>query len=583
MQSDSVRRRHYDAQLAGQLHQCGFIGRVLAARDVQSPEDLQLALAGMLRPDSMADLDTAVALLRDAIMQDKRILIVGDYDADGATSTALAVHALGAMGAVHVDWLVPNRFEFGYGLSPQIVELALPREPDLIVTVDNGVASHDGVEAARAAGISVLVTDHHLPPEVLPAADALVNPNRADDQSDGHNLCGAGVIFYVLAVLCRRLGSEGWYEQRRLARPVMADYLDLVAIATVADVVPLDRNNRILVEQGLRRIRAGRTRPGVLALFAVAGRDYQTARAEDLGFCIGPRLNAAGRLEDISIGINCLLSERESQATPIARQLDALNRQRREIESGMREVALEQVEAILNANSDEQFPEAISLYREDWHEGVVGIVAGRIREHCNRPVFAFARTASGELKGSGRSISGVHLRDILSAIAATTPGLLKKFGGHAMAAGLSLAERDLQLFDTSFRREVTRVLQGSLPQREWLTDGALDDADFNLDSARELEFLQPWGQGFPAPLFDDTFEITDVRPVGSNHSRLRLKRCDGTRELAAIAFNRRIDAALARRWRVVFSLGVNRYSGSESLQLGVQYMTPADDEQLAGG
>ena len=583
MQSDSVRRRHYDAQLAGQLHQCGFIGRVLAARDVQSPEDLQLALAGMLRPDSMADLDTAVALLRDAIMQDKRILIVGDYDADGATSTALAVHALGAMGAVHVDWLVPNRFEFGYGLSPQIVELALPREPDLIVTVDNGVASHDGVEAARAAGISVLVTDHHLPPEVLPAADALVNPNRADDQSDGHNLCGAGVIFYVLAVLCRRLGSEGWYEQRRLARPVMADYLDLVAIATVADVVPLDRNNRILVEQGLRRIRAGRTRPGVLALFAVAGRDYQTARAEDLGFCIGPRLNAAGRLEDISIGINCLLSERESQATPIARQLDALNRQRREIESGMREVALEQVEAILNANSDEQFPEAISLYREDWHEGVVGIVAGRIREHCNRPVFAFARTASGELKGSGRSISGVHLRDILSAIAATTPGLLKKFGGHAMAAGLSLAERDLQLFDTSFRREVTRVLQGSLPQREWLTDGALDDADFNLDSARELEFLQPWGQGFPAPLFDDTFEITDVRPVGSNHSRLRLKRCDGTRELAAIAFNRRVDAALARRWRVVFSLGVNRYSGSESLQLGVQYMTPADDEQLAGG
>ncbi len=583
MQSDSVRRRHYDAQLAGQLHQCGFIGRVLAARDVQSPEDLQLALAGMLRPDSMADLDTAVALLRDAIMQDKRILIVGDYDADGATSTALAVHALGAMGAAHVDWLVPNRFEFGYGLSPQIVELALPREPDLIVTVDNGVASHDGVEAARAAGISVLVTDHHLPPEVLPAADALVNPNRADDQSDGHNLCGAGVIFYVLAVLCRRLGSEGWYEQRRLARPVMADYLDLVAIATVADVVPLDRNNRILVEQGLRRIRAGRTRPGVLALFAVAGRDYQTARAEDLGFCIGPRLNAAGRLEDISIGINCLLSERESQATPIARQLDALNRQRREIESGMREVALEQVEAILNANSDEQFPEAISLYREDWHEGVVGIVAGRIREHCNRPVFAFARTASGELKGSGRSIPGVHLRDILSAIAATTPGLLKKFGGHAMAAGLSLAERDLQLFDTSFRREVTRVLQGSLPQREWLTDGALDDADFNLDSARELEFLQPWGQGFPAPLFDDTFEITDVRPVGSNHSRLRLKRCDGTRELAAIAFNRRVDAALARRWRVVFSLGVNRYSGSESLQLGVQYMTPADDEQLAGG
>jgi single-stranded-DNA-specific exonuclease len=578
MLSDTVRRRQYDAQLAGQLHQCGFIGRVLAARGVQSSGDLQLALNGMLRPDRMVDLERAVALLRAAVVDAKRILIIGDYDADGATSTAIAVHALRAMGARHVDWLVPNRFEFGYGLSPQIVELAIPREPDLIVTVDNGVASHDGVAAARAAGIQVLVTDHHLPPDELPAADALVNPNRHDDQSDGGNLCGAGVIFYVLAVLCRRLGDEGWYEQRRLARPVMADYLDLVAIATVADVVPLDYNNRILVEQGLRRIRAGRTRPGVLALFSIAGRDHKLARAEDLGFCVGPRLNAAGRLDDISIGIECLLSEGEIEAGKIARQLDALNRQRRDIERGMREVALEQVDAILQAHSEKQFPEAISLYREDWHEGVVGIVAGRIREHCHRPVFAFAKSGSGELKGSGRSIPGVHLRDVLSAIAATSPGLLKKFGGHAMAAGLSLAERDLARFDACFRAEVTRLLKGQLPAREWLTDGCLDDDDFRLEHARELELLQPWGQGFPAPLFDDTFEITDVRPVGSNHSRLRLKRCDGGRELAAIAFNRRVDPGQARRWQVVYSLGVNRYSGSESLQLGVQYMAPLEDE-----
>lgn len=577
MQTDLVRRRHFDPALANGLHPLQFIGRVLAGREVKSTDELNCALDGLLRPDEMVDIDRAVDLLAAAVCAGRKILVVGDYDADGATSTALAIRALRAMGATDPDWLVPNRFEFGYGLSPQIVELALTRQPDLILTVDNGVASNDGVDAARAAGLQVVVTDHHLPPEVLPAADALVNPNRTDDPTDANNLCGVGVVFYVLAVLCRRLEQNGWFKQRQLARPKMADYLDLVAIGTVADLVPLDRNNRILVEQGLRRIRAGRSCPGVLALFKVAGRDHQTARTEDLGFCIGPRLNAAGRLDDIGIGIECLLTASSGVAADLAKSLDSLNKRRREIESEMREVALEQVDAILASHSEREFPEAISLYREDWHEGVVGIVAGRIREHCNRPVFAFARTADGELKGSGRSIPGVHLRDVLSAIAAATPGLLKKFGGHAMAAGLSLAERDLAWFDRCFRAEVQRLLGGQLPYREWLTDGVLDDADFSLDSARELEFLQPWGQGFPAPLFDDTFEITHVQPVGSNHSRLRLKRSCGNREVAAIAFNRRIDRAEGRLWRVVYSLGVNRYSGNESLQLGVQYMVPVDD------
>ncbi|OED39757.1 single-stranded-DNA-specific exonuclease RecJ [Chromatiales bacterium (ex Bugula neritina AB1)] len=570
MSADAIRRRPYDKKIAERLHEQAFIGRVLAGRGVAGADELELPLKDLLLPGALKDFDRAVELLVAAVGGGQSILIVGDYDADGATSTALAVRVLRTVGA-NVSYLVPNRFKFGYGLSREIVAVALRSKPDLIVTVDNGIASIDGVRAAKEAGVPVLVTDHHLPPPELPAADAIVNPNREDCSFPGKNLCGVGVIFYVMTGMIRRLQRNGWFEGRDTDAPRMTDFLDLVAIGTVADVVPLDRNNRILIEQGLRRIRAGLTYPGVLALFKVAGRDHRSATSDDLGFVIGPRLNAAGRLDDISVGIECLLSADLKTAQRIARELDQFNRTRRKIESGMREQGFRQVEAVLSAQSG-VLPSTLCLYEPDWHEGVIGIVAGRVKEHCYRPVFAFAKAADGMLKGSGRSIPGIHIRDVLMSIAATEPDLLSKFGGHAMAAGVSLAEHNFERFNKAFAVEVARITGGISPHREWLSDGALSDAEMSLLNARALKYLQPWGQSFPAPLFDDVFHIRSVKIVGSGHSRLILKRTDGNRDIPAMAFNRKIESNSEQKWQIVYRLDVNLFREQETVQLLVEHM-----------
>ncbi len=568
---DTVKRREFDKKIAGQLHARPLAGRVLAGRGIRSTDEVQLDSKQLPAPDTLKDFATAIILLADAVTQKKKILIVGDYDADGATSTALATHVLRSMGA-DVSYLVPNRFEYGYGLSAEIVAVALQSKPDVILTVDNGVASNDGVEKAIKAGVTVVVTDHHLPPEVLPEAHAIVNPNRVDCDFPAKNICGVGVIFYVMTGLCRNLQKTGWFEQQQITVPNMATYLDLVALGTVADVVPLDRTNRILVDQGVRRIRADATRPGIKALFAVAGRRQGWCLTQDLGFFIAPRLNAAGRLTDMTVGIECLLAEDEKTARQLAAELNQINSQRRAIQAGMNAEAELQIDKL---QLDGELPAALALYQPDWHEGVIGIVAGRVKERCHRPVFAFARTADGTLKGSGRSIAGIHIRDILMEIVATFPGILKKFGGHAMAAGVTLEESDFKLFAQAFNERVSDKLGGLPPTREWLTDGELEDDELNLENAELMQFLQPWGQSFEAPSFDGVFHIESVRIVGNNHSKMLIRRVDGKSKLPAIAFNRQVDNRQSQNWRAVYRLDVNHYRNTNSLQLLIEYLEPA--------
>ena len=570
MSGDTVKRREFDRQIAGTLHDKPLAGRVLAARGLQNSDEILLKSRDLPAPDAMADFDKAVGLLADAVLNNQLILIVGDYDADGATSTALAVHVLRAC-SVNCQYLVPNRFEYGYGLSAEIVAVALEQKPDLILTVDNGIASNDGVAKAVEAGVTVVVTDHHLPPEVLPEAHAIVNPNRLDCGFTAKNVCGVGVIFYVMTGLCRRLQKLKWFEKHNRPVPNMATYLDLVALGTVADVVPLDKTNRILVDQGVKRIRADATRPGIRALFEVAGRQQSRCMTQDLGFFIAPRLNAAGRLADMTVGIECLLAEDKNSAVALASELQQINSQRRSIQAGMNAEAESQIEQ-LQLSGD--LPPALVLYEPQWHEGVIGIVAGRIKERCHRPVFAFARSTDGTLKGSGRSIADVHIRDTLMDIVASSPGILKKFGGHAMAAGASLAESDLPAFTDAFIECVSQRLGGTSPQREWLTDGELDDKELCLENAELMQFLQPWGQSFEAPTFDDIFCIESVRIVGNNHSKMLIRRSNGRSKLPAIAFNRQIDCTRSERWRVVYRLDVNHYKNTTSLQLLIDYLEP---------
>lgn len=589
--TERVVRRKIDLQLAENLHKNPLAGRLLAGRGLQHVDEVLLQTSQLPKPDQLADFSTAVNLLAVSVQKQHSIVVIGDYDADGATSTALAVHVLRKSGA-QVSYLVPNRFEFGYGLSPEVVAVALQEKPDLILTTDNGVASNEGVLKAKEAGVTVVVTDHHLPPEVLPEADAIVNPNRKDCNFPSKNICGVGVIFYVMAGLCRSLQSAGWYEQQNLTMPHMPAYLDLVALGTVADVVPLDRTNRVLVDQGVRRIRADETRAGIRALFRVAGRQQPVCMTQDLGFFIAPRLNAAGRLADMTTGIECLLADDTNVALDLATELNTINTQRRSIQSGMNEEAERQVGELIS-QYDGNPPSAISLYHPDWHEGVIGIVAGRIKERCHRPVFAFAKSADGTLKGSGRSIDGVHIRDILMDMVAVRPDLLKKFGGHAMAAGVTLngitpndvsqsgvsqndemADNNFDAFSQLFNERVAIKLDGVPPAREWLTDGELDDGELCLENAELIRYLQPWGQMFPAPLFDDVFQIESSRILRNAHSRLVLRRCKGRRKLAAIAFNRVVETDNSQTWRIVYRLDVNHYRESKSLQLLVEHLEP---------
>lgn len=549
--------------------------RVFAARGATCAADLDTSLAGLYRVDALGSMTQAVALLSEALAGDARMLFVADFDADGATSCAVGVRALRAMGARHVEYIVPNRFEYGYGLTPPIVDLAAARRPELLITVDNGISSLDGVAAAKRLGMRVLITDHHLPGAALPNADAIVNPNLPGDSFPSKALAGVGVIFYVMLALRARLREQNWFATRGIVEPNLADLLDLVALGTVADVVPLDQNNRRLVAQGLARIRAGRCQPGIAALARVAGRDCKRLLASDLGFALGPRLNAAGRLADMSLGIECLLSDGYDHCIGIATQLDSLNQERRIIERGMQEQALTILNELPHAGPHEM-PAGICLFDESWHQGVIGILAGRIKDVYHRPVIAFAPVADDELKGSARSVTGVHIRDVLDAIAARHPQLLARFGGHAMAAGLSLRKTHFAAFEQAFADEVARHVDPSLLSQTVLTDGALTACDFTLGLARELTQAAPWGQGFPAPLFDGEFIVKERRVVGEAHVRLVLQVSAAGPLLPAIAFNAAETAwaSAAPAIRAAYRLSVNEYQGNESLQLVIEYAEP---------
>jgi len=563
-----------DIALPDDLHP--VLRRVYGNRAITRSDELQLELKGLLPVSSLSGCKQAAELLHRVMARQGHILVVADFDADGATSCALAVRALRAMGADHVSYLVPNRFEYGYGLTPEIVAVALQQAPDLIVTVDNGISSVEGVAVARAAGVQVLVTDHHLPGSELPAADVLVNPNLPGDSFPSKHLAGVGVIFYVLAALSRHLHEAGWFAARSITAPAVADWLDLVALGTVADVVPLDHNNRILVQQGLLRIRAGRCCAGINALIQLAQRSRQRLVTADLGFAIGPRLNAAGRLQAMSIGIECLLTDDPVQAQALAALLDGLNRERRQIEQEMQQEALSQLDELVPATG---LPHGLCLFREAWHQGVIGILAARIRERIHRPVIAFAPgECEGVIKGSARSIPGLHIRDTLDAVAARHPGLLEKFGGHAMAAGLSLQRDDFTAFATAFDDEVKRRLDEDALQDVIHSDGSLSAADLSLDLAEWLRAAGPWGQGFPEPRFDDHFRIVQQRIVGERHLKLVLQPQSGGDLVDAIAFNqaeqRPDDDAVIH---AVYRLDVNEYRGNRSLQLMIDYFRPLDE------
>ena len=570
----TIRRRHADISPA--LRNAALpevLTRVYASRGITDPGELALGLDQLFPPASLKGVADAAEILADAIEGEARVLIVGDFDADGATSSAMAVSVLQQMGLRDVAYLVPNRFEFGYGLTPEIVEMAAAQMPDLIVTVDNGISSIEGVSAAQAMGISVLITDHHLPGDSLPTADVIVNPNQPDCQFPSKSLAGVGVMFYVLSAVRAALRDRGWFSVEGIEEPNLGDALDLVALGTVADVVPLDRNNRILVAAGLARIRGGRARPGIEALFEVAGRDYRQASASDLGFIVGPRLNAAGRLDDMSIGIECLLAESSASARGFAEKLHQLNRERRDIEQSMQQDALAQLESIDLENDDSLF--AMTLYDPAWHQGVIGILASRIRERVHRPTLVFADAEEGMLKGSGRSIVGLHLRDVLDQVATRHPGLLTKFGGHAMAAGLSLARGDLDRFRQALNDAVADALGHTPPERAEDSDGALAPGDFGLLLAEQLASGGPWGQHFPEPLFDGQFFVRSHRIVGEKHLKLTLD-ANGI-EIEGIAFNIDVSEWLAaplETFHALYRLDVNEYRGERRAQLVIQSFWP---------
>ncbi|MAG68131.1 MAG: single-stranded-DNA-specific exonuclease RecJ [Pseudomonadales bacterium] len=552
-----------------------LLSRLYAARGVLSEAELDRRLQALLPYSGLRGIAEAVAVLESALRERRSILIVGDFDADGATASSVAVLALRQLGAAQVDYLVPNRFEYGYGLTPEIVEVALTRRPDVLVTVDNGISSIEGVAAARAAGLQVVVTDHHLPGAQLPEANAIVNPSQPGCDFPSKAMAGVGVIFYVMLALRAALRESGWFAETGRAEPNLAELLDLVALGTVADVVPLDANNRILVHQGLARIRAGRCRPGIRALLEVAGRPRERLVSTDLGFIVGPRLNAAGRLDDISLGIECLLTEDEGLALDMARELDGLNRDRKAIERDMQQQALKTLEAM---QLDEQdLPFGLCLFDAEWHQGVIGILASRLKDRFHRPVIAFADAGDGMVKGSARSIPGLHIRDALDAVAARHPELISKFGGHAMAAGMSLREADFPAFAAAFDAEVRRQLQPEDLTGRLLSDGQLEAAELSLDMAASLREAGPWGQHFPEPLFHGEFELVQQRLVGERHLKMLLRTAGSAEVFDAIAFN--IDPQLwpnpaARHVLLAYTLDINEFRGRRTLQLMVRHLEP---------
>ncbi len=550
-----------------------LLARLYALRGVREAGEIDHRLTTLPPPAALRGIEEAVALVATALERGERIVVVGDFDADGATSSALALLALRAMGAEAVEFIVPNRFEYGYGLTPEIVEVAARHRPDLLITVDNGIASIDGVAAARVRGWKVVVTDHHLPGERLPEADAIVNPNQPGCAFPSRNLAGVGVIFYLMLALRAHLRQRGWFGGRR-AEPNLAELLDLVALGTVADVVRLDHVNRTLVAQGLARIRAGRCRPGIRALLEVAGRAPERLVAADLAFAVGPRLNAAGRLDDMATGIRCLLTGEREEALELARQLDRLNRQRREIEREMEAEALAGLDAL--GLDPATAPAGLCLYEPHWHQGVVGILASRLKERYHRPVIAFAADeAGGRLKGSARSVAGLHIRDAIDAVATRHPGLVTRFGGHAMAAGLTLPEEHFDPFRRAFEEEVARLLGDDAGRATLLSDGELAAAELTLETAEQIRAGGPWGQGFPEPLFDGEFELVSRRIVGERHLKMVVAHPAGG-TIDAIAFHTTDCAWPPRVGRVALAYrpDVNEYRGQRSLQLLVEQVVP---------
>ncbi|MHA6613975.1 single-stranded-DNA-specific exonuclease RecJ [Photobacterium damselae] len=547
--------------------------RIYASRGITHDGELERGAKGLLSYNQLHGMAQAVDLLEQALRNNQRIIIVGDFDADGATSSALSVLAFKMLGCQNVDYLVPNRFDDGYGLSPEVVDQALAKGVEVIMTVDNGVSSLPGVAYAKEKGLTVVVTDHHLPGDILPNADAIVNPNLNECGFPSKALCGVGVAFYLMLALRAQLRATDWFTQQNIPEPNLAELLDLVALGTVADVVALDGNNRILVHQGLQRIRAGRCRPGIQALIEVANRDPQKIVTSDLGFALGPRINAAGRLDDMAFGVELLLCDNIQSARRMATELDGLNQTRKEIEQGMKEEALAICERLKFSAND--MPYGLVLFQKDWHQGVIGILASRIKEKFHRPVICFADAGNEQIKGSCRSIPGLHMRDVLDLIDTQNPGMIAKFGGHAMAAGLTIDTKQLDAFSRAFDQAVRNELGEDELKGVLLTDGELEANEFNLDTAEMLRAGGPWGQQFPEPTFDGTFRLLHQKLVGGKHLKMMVEPLHGGSVIDAIAFNvdlKRWPDASVQQVELVYRLDINEFRGNRSVQLMIEHL-----------
>ena len=548
--------------------------RIYASRNIKSSEDLDYSLGSLIPYEELGGIDDAVILLQEMITQKKRILIVADFDADGATSCALAIRGLTAMGAEDVIYVVPNRFEHGYGLSPKIVDVALDHDPDLIVTVDNGISSISGVAHAKKNGIKVLITDHHLPGDKLPSADVIVNPQLKENKFPSKNLAGVGVIFYILLALRAKFKAENWFDEKNIKYPNLANLLDLVALGTISDLVPLDKNNRTMVAHGLKLMRKNKSKAGILAILNQSGRQLSTLTSGDLSFAIAPRLNAAGRLTDMSLGIECLLTDDKENATEMAKKLNQLNIERRQIQDNMEEQALAEFEKYLQDTS-RKIPHGICIYNQNWHQGVVGILAAKIKEKFNRPVVVFAQECQGILKGSARSITELHIKDVFDEIARLYPELILTFGGHAMAAGLTIEESQFDRFSDVFNKVVNQYISSDSLEDQCLTDGELSGDDFSLPLALAIQNAGPWGQSFPEPIFVGQFKILDKRVVGESHLKLKLQSRNNN-TLDAIAFNMTDDDWPSKLEQITstYRLGINNYRGHSQVQLFIEHIEP---------
>ncbi|MCW8879208.1 MAG: single-stranded-DNA-specific exonuclease RecJ [Kangiellaceae bacterium] len=555
------------------------IQQIYASRGVSELSDLEYELKGLIPPSQLKGGDNAAAIIFDFIKDNKSILIVGDFDADGATSSSIMMKSLRCFGAQKIDFLVPDRFKFGYGLSVKLVEYASSLKPDLIITVDNGISNVEGVARANELGIPVVITDHHLAGEELPAARAIVNPNQPGCNFPSKNLAGVGVAFYLMLALRALMRSQGWFQQQKIEEPNLAELLDIVSLGTVADVVVLDKNNRILVEQGLKRIRAGKACSGIKAILQVANKDERKVQSSDLGFALGPRINAAGRLDDMSIGISCLMAESFEQALPIAQRLDQLNKSRKDIEQEMLAQANFDIGEFLQQNidsdDDKDRPLSLCLFDPDWHQGVIGILASRVKDRINRPVIVFAKDDDSNepsIKGSARSVKGVHIRDVLALVDSRHPHLLEKFGGHSMAAGMSIKQKHFQEFAEAFHAAIESHLGGEKIKDEIVTDSGLDSSDLSLTFGYQLRQAGPWGQGFPEPLFDDEFEVINSRIVGENHLKLVVQKDDVCVDAIFFRCPEELMAQPGNKVHLVYKLDINEFRGNETVQLLVEQL-----------